>query len=413
MSPLGIVVLIVLIDLLGFTVVMPLLAPFAEQYGFREWQIGLLFSAYPLCQLIAGPILGRMSDRYGRRPILIFSQAGTALSFLILGLSRNFTVMLLARMLDGASGGNILVAQAYVADVTTPENRSRGMGLIGMAFGLGFVLGPLLGGVLVSLPIAEDWRLRLPFLVAAGFSTLAWILVLSRLPESRPVGARNRESARVLSWRGLVDTMTLPGIGQLMLLGFLSVLAFAALEGTLSLYLRRRMDWNARSAAFVFAGLGLLSALVQGGLIRRLVPRFGEPRLIGAGIAIVALGFAGLALASGALELAGAIVLVGVGQGLVGPSVSGLLSRITPASEQGAVFGTLSSTQTLARMISYSTANLLLGRVSTAAPYWFGFGVYLAAGLAAIRFLPRLSTSLEPQQSAGSVESVGAGGTAE
>ena len=413
MSPLGIVVLIVLIDLLGFTVVMPLLAPFAEQYGFREWQIGLLFSAYPLCQLIAGPILGRMSDRYGRRPILIFSQAGTALSFLILGLSRNFTVMLLARMLDGASGGNILVAQAYVADVTTPENRSRGMGLIGMAFGLGFVLGPLLGGVLVSLPIAEDWRLRLPFLVAAGFSTLAWILVLSRLPESRPVGARNRESARVLSWRGLVDTMTLPGIGQLMLLGFLSVLAFAALEGTLSLYLRRRMDWNARSAAFVFAGLGLLSALVQGGLIRRLVPRFGEPRLIGAGIAIVALGFAGLALASGALELAGAIVLVGVGQGLVGPSVSGLLSRITPASEQGAIFGTLSSAQTLARMISYSTANLLLGRVSTAAPYWFGFGVYLAAGLAAIRFLPRLSTSLEPQQSAGSVESVGAGGTVE
>ena len=413
MSPLGIVVLIVLIDLLGFTVVMPLLAPFAEQYGFREWQIGLLFSAYPLCQLIAGPILGRMSDRYGRRPILIFSQAGTALSFLILGLSRNFTVMLLARMLDGASGGNILVAQAYVADVTTPENRSRGMGLIGMAFGLGFVLGPLLGGVLVSLPIAEDWRLRLPFLVAAGFSTLAWILVLSRLPESRPVGARNRESARVLSWQGLVDTMTLPGIGQLMLLGFLSVLAFAALEGTLSLYLRRRMDWNARSAAFVFAGLGLLSALVQGGLIRRLVPRFGEPRLIGAGIAIVALGFAGLALASGALELAGAIVLVGVGQGLVGPSVSGLLSRITPASEQGAVFGTLSSAQTLARMISYSTANLLLGRMSTAAPYWFGFGVYLAAGLAAIRFLPRLITSLESQQSAGSVESVGAGGIVE
>ncbi len=258
MSPLGIVVLIVLIDLLGFSVVMPLLAPFAEQYGFREWQIGLLFSAYPLCQLVAGPILGRLSDRYGRRPILIFSQAGTALSFLILGLSRNFTVMLLARMLDGASGGNILVAQAYVADVTTPENRSRGMGLIGMAFGLGFVLGPLLGGLLLGLPVAEDWRLRLPFLVAAGFSTLAWVLVLSRLPESRPVGARDREPARVLSWRGLVDTMTLPGIGQLILLGFLSVLAFAALEGTLSLFLRRRMDWNARSAAFVFAGLGLL-----------------------------------------------------------------------------------------------------------------------------------------------------------
>src|SRR6516165_6315427 len=166
MSPLGILVVIVLVDLLGFSLVMPLLAPFAEHYGFREWQIGILFSAYPLCQLVAGPILGRLSDRYGRRPLLIFSQAGTALSFLILGLSRDFSVMLLARMLDGASGGNILVAQAYVADVTEPEHRARGMGLIGMAFGMGFVLGPLLGGLLLWIPLPLEWRLRLPFLVA-------------------------------------------------------------------------------------------------------------------------------------------------------------------------------------------------------------------------------------------------------
>src|SRR5207253_9382116 len=150
MRPLGVVVLIVLVDLLGFSLVMPLLAPFAEQYGFREWQIGLLFAAYPMCQLVAGPILGRLSDRYGRRPLLIFSQAGTALSFVILGLSRDFSVMLLARMLDGASGGNILVAQAYVADVTKPEHRARSYGLIGAAFGVGFVLGPLLCGLLVS-----------------------------------------------------------------------------------------------------------------------------------------------------------------------------------------------------------------------------------------------------------------------
>jgi DHA1 family tetracycline resistance protein-like MFS transporter len=401
MSPLGIVVLIVLVDLLGFTLVMPLLAPFAEHYGFREWQIGILFSAYPLCQLVAGPILGRLSDRYGRRPLLIFSQAGTALSFLILGLSRNFAIMLLARMLDGASGGNILVAQAYVADVTTPENRSRGMGLIGMAFGLGFVLGPLLGGVLLSLPVAGDWRLRLPFLVAAGFSTLAWLLVLTRLPESLPDRSRGREAARILSWRGLVDTVALPGIGQLIFLGFLSVLAFAALEGTLSLFLRRRMEWDTNSAAFAFAGLGMLSAVVQGGLIRRLVPQFGEPRLIGAGIVTAAIGFAGLALVSNAVELAGALLLVGVGQSLVGPSTSGLLSRITPPSEQGAVFGTFSSAQTLARMISYSIANMLLGQVSTGAPYWFGLAVYLAAGLAATRFFSHLSSYLHVEPSAG------------
>ncbi len=184
MSPLGVVVLIVLVDLLGFSLVMPLLAPFAKQYGFSEWQIGLLFSAYPMCQLVAGPILGRLSDRYGRRPLLIVSQAGTAVSFLILGLSREFWVMLLARMLDGASGGNILVAQAYVADVTKPEHRARGMGLIGMAFGLGFVLGPLLGG-----PAAEPAGVR-------GLAATAAVPGGGRVLDRR-LGARADPAARV------------------------------------------------------------------------------------------------------------------------------------------------------------------------------------------------------------------------
>ncbi len=387
MRPLGIVVLIVLIDLLGFSVVMPLLAPFAKHYGFEEWQIGLLFSAYPMCQLVAGPILGRLSDRYGRRPLLIVSQAGTAISFVILGLSRDFWVMLLARMLDGASGGNILVAQAYVADVTKPEHRARGMGLIGMAFGLGFVLGPLLGGLLLSLPVSDDWRLRLPFLVAAGFSTLAWVLVLTRLPESLRLEGAVRKAARVMSWRGILDTVNLPGVGLLVLVGFLVVLGFASFEGTFALYLRGRFGWDARSAAFAFAGLGFLSALVQGGLIRRLVPRFGEPRLIVAGLVLAIAGFAGLAIAATVPGLAGAMIALGLGQGMLSPSVSGLLSRITPDSEQGAIFGTLSSAQTLARMVSYSVANLLLGKVSTAAPYWCAVGIDLLALMVAVRIL--------------------------
>jgi DHA1 family tetracycline resistance protein-like MFS transporter len=379
MSPLGVVVLIVLVDLLGFSVVMPLLAPFAQHYGFREWQIGLLFSAYPMCQLVAGPILGRLSDRYGRRPLLIVSQAGTAISFLILGLSRAFWVMLLARMLDGASGGNILVAQAYVADVTKPEHRARGMGLIGMAFGLGFVLGPLLGGLLLKLPLSDDWRLRLPFLVAAGFSTIAWILVLTRLPESLPRDAASRQAARVVSWRGIFDVIRLPAIGPLVLVGFLAVLGFAAFEGTFALYLGSRFRWDPGSAAFAFAAMGFLSATVQGGLIRRLVPRYGEPRLIVAGLILAASGFAGLAMAGRIPTLVASMAMLAVGQGLLSPSTSGLLSRVTPESEQGAVFGTLSSAQTLARMISYSTSNVLLGRVSTAAPYWGAFGIDLLA----------------------------------
>lgn len=379
MTPLGMIVVIVLVDVLGFSIVMPLLGPFAEHYGFEEWRIGVLFAAYPVCQLVAGPILGRLSDRYGRRPLLVYSQAGTALSFVILGLSHDFWVMLAARMLDGASGGNILVAQAYVADVTPPEGRSRGLGLIGMAFGLGFVLGPLLGGLLLSLPLADDLRLRLPFLVAAGFSTAAWILVLAKLPESRDRATPPREQARVLTWRGIMDTAKLPGVGRLISIGFLAVLAFAAFEGTFALYLNRRMGWNERTAAFAFSGIGVTSAIVQGGLIRRLAARFGEPRLILAGLATAALGFAGLAAAWNAPVLIAAMGLLAIGQGLVGPSVGGLLSRTTPSDEQGAVFGVYSSAQTLARLISYSVANVMLGKIGSAAPYWTASSVDLVA----------------------------------
>ncbi len=391
MSPLGVIVLIVLVDLLGFTLVMPLLAPFAKEYHFSGLQIGLLFAAYPLCQLVAGPILGALSDRYGRRPVLIFSQAGTAVSFLILGLSSQFWIMLLARMLDGASGGNILVAQAYVADVTKPEHRARSMGLIGMAFGLGFVLGPLLGGLLLSLPIAPDWKLRVPFLVAAGFSTVAWVLVLTRLPESP-----THQHARVLSLRGLADTATLPGVGTLVLIGGLVVLGFAALEGTFALFLQGRLGWTPRGAAFGFAFLGFVSAAVQGGLIRRLVPKFGEARLIIAGIGIVAVGFAALALVQNWPALLGATLIVGVGQGLASPSVAGLLSRITPAQEQGAVFGVFSSVQTLARMINYVLANLLLANQNTAAPFWEASVIALIALVVAVLTVPRLQV-LEPR----------------
>jgi DHA1 family tetracycline resistance protein-like MFS transporter len=379
MSPLAVIVAIVLVDLIGFTIVMPLLAPFAKEFRLEGWQIGLLFAAYPACQLVTGPILGRLSDRYGRRPVLIFSQAGTALSFLLLGLSRNFTMMLLARALDGASGGNILVAQAYVADVTTKENRARGLGLIGMAFGLGFVLGPLLGGLLLELPVDPYWQPRVPFLVAAVFSTIAWVLVLTCLPESLPADASARQEARVLTVRGLVETLTHPAIGMLVAVGFLVVFAFATLEGTFSLFLLGRMHWDARRAAYAFAFLGLVSAAVQGGLIRKLVPRFGEPRLIIVGIAGLTLGLVLLAVATNVPMLLGATLVLGVGQGLVSPSLSGLLSRVTPAGEQGAIFGTYGSAQTLARVVSYAVANTLLARLGPAAPYWLGSAVAAAA----------------------------------
>jgi DHA1 family tetracycline resistance protein-like MFS transporter len=379
LPPLVVVLLIVMVDLMGFTLVMPLLPRYAERYHFTPTRIGWLLAAFPLCQLVSGPILGRLSDRFGRRPVLAVSQAGTAASFVLLGLSTDYTVLLLARALDGVSGGNILVAQAYVADVTKPEDRAKGLGLIGAAFGVGFVLGPLLGGLLLDLPVGEDWRLRVPFLVAAGFSTFAWVLVLAYLPESRPSA-----HARVLSWRGVVDVVSSPKIGLLVAVGAFNVLAFASLEGTFSLFLKERLDWSPKQAAFGFAFLGFVSAFVQGGLIRRLVPRFGEPRLILVGLATLALGLAALATVTTWPGLLGAAILVGVGQGVASPTILGLLSRLTPEGEQGAVFGTSTSAQTLARTINYVLANRLLGQLGPSAPFLEGAGFAFVALLMAI-----------------------------
>ena len=196
----------------------------------------------------------------------------------------------------------------------------------------------------------------------------------------------------MVSWRGLVDTMTLPGIGQLVLLGFLSILAFAALEGTLSPLPPAADGLGCRLGGVRVRGPRADHRDRPGGPDPPARPEVRRAPADRRGALTVALGFAAMALVSNVLELAGAIILVGVGQGLLGPSLSGLLSRITPMSEQGAVFGTLSSAQTLARMISYSVANVLLGRVAISAPYWFGFAIYLVTLLAAVRFLAHLST---------------------
>ena len=245
MSPLGVIVAIVMVDLLGFSVVMPLLAPFAKQYDLGGWQIGLLFAAYPMCQL-AGPVLGRMSDRYGRRPLLIVSQAGTALSFLILGLAHDFPTMLLARMLDGASGGNILVAQAYVADVTAPEHRSRnGADRHGLR----------------SRVRARPGAGRSPRLAASARGVAASFAVPRRGPFlDRRLRARVDPPARVMTGRprcaAVVASADLARAGRdrhsphsrpARRRGRLVVFAFATLEGTFSLFLRDRASAGKRA----------------------------------------------------------------------------------------------------------------------------------------------------------------------
>lgn len=379
MSPLGLLFLIVLTDLIGFTLVMPLLGPFAKSYGLSGVQIGLMLAIYPAFQLVAGPILGRLSDRFGRRPILIISQAGTAISFLMMGLTHEFLILLLARALDGASGGNILVAQAYVADITTKENRSRGLGVIGAAFGLGFVLGPLLGAALLELPVPTEWRTRIPFLVAAGFSTLAWVLVLLFLPESRPGGTPIKTENAFVPTQSLATLLARPLVGGLIGVGTLFILAFAVLEGTYSLFLQSRLGLTESRAAVAFAALGFASAIVQGGLIRPLISRFGEPNVMLTGLLFAVVGFAAMAMAGSLPGVLFATTLLAIARGLAGPTTSGMLSKATPEDRQGSIFGVATSAQTGARMVNFFIANLILGRGYIAAPYWEASFISLAA----------------------------------
>jgi DHA1 family tetracycline resistance protein-like MFS transporter len=244
----------------------------------------------------------------------------------------------------------------------------------------------------------------MPFLVAAGFSVAALLLVATRLPESRPPEGLAKARARVLSLQGLRDTFTLPGVGRLVAIGSLDILAFAVLEGTFSLYLRDQLGWTASGALAGFAALGFVSALVQGGLIRKLVPLLGETRLMLSGLASLAIGLAGLARTRESVGLMIALVIVGVGQGLASPSISGLLSRSTPPDEQGAVFGAFTSAQTVARMLNYLVANLFFGLWGPAAPFWEGAILALIAFVMAAWGARRPVIPAESQGVASAVE---------
>lgn len=379
---LKLILLILLVDLIGFSLVVPLLPLYADSAGFSARQIGFLQSAYPFCQLFAAPILGRLSDRLGRKPVLVASQIGTTIGFLILALTQRFELMLLARMLDGASGGNILVAQAYIADVTSPQERSKSLGLMGMVFGLGFIIGPALGGILAGITPADS-AVRLPFLAAAMFSMTAWIIVLRKLPESRRPGEHGGE-ARVVGRAGLRAVLGDRRISLLVLATAFLTLGWSNFESTISLFLKHRMQFSASEASLVFAFSGIVGAFAQGFLIRKMITKYGERKLVVWGMATLCVGFIALSQVYSLWALFPALILAGLGQGMATPSLSGLISRSCSPSIQGSVFGTLNAAQTGSRMINYSVANMLRGQYGESAPFLSG-AVMLMIGLLVVR----------------------------
>lgn len=399
-----IVWLTVFIDLIGFGIVVPLVPVFAKRFEADSLTIGLVLASFSALQFVFAPIWGRLSDRMGRRPIMLVSTLGATASYVIFamgsGLENSTTALVtlgIARAFAGAFGGNITVAQAYIADITPAENRSKRMGLIGMAFGLGFIFGPAIGGVsLKYLGITG------PGWVAAAFCAANFLLALFILPESRqPGSAQAPERPQLAQWK---HTLTQPGIGLLVGVFFLSTLCFSCFEVTLALLVCANFGLDIKDnattatvATYLFVYCGLISAFVQGGMIGRIVKKLGEPKVITLSLVLTAISLALLPFIKGSgllswgiliqadgrswWALLGALGLLAVGSSLTRAPLFGLLSNLTSAQEQGANIGVAQGAASLARIIGQFSAPIILLEIS---------GYSLFVGCAVVLFLTSL-----------------------
>lgn len=379
-SPLLPIFLIVLADILGLTIILPLLPFYAEKLGASPTAVGLLVSAYAFCQLLSGPFLGRWSDRTGRKPLLIVSQLGTFASRLLLAGAGSLWVVYLARIIDGLTAGNLVLAQAYISDVTEPENRTRSFAVIGISFGIGFLLGPAISGAL------SGFGLAVPILLSAALSGVSVLATVFLLPGTKPVtdGGPSGPAGRRLSlfaWREYGQYFARPGLSRLLVEFFCFVMAFAAFTGGLALFLERRLTWNghpfqAREVGFVFAYAGLLGILVQS-FLGRLVRRVGEPWLVAVGFASMAVGYGMLAgvYAVPLLLVAGAFSSFGTG--VVRPSLTSVVTQAVARTEQGVVLGLNTSLQSVAQIIGPAIAGLLIDHGLLAAWAFFCAGCAL------------------------------------
>ena len=365
-KPIAIIFVTILIDLIGFGIMIPVLPYYVKSPEFQAspFEIGMLFAVYSLMQFIFSPILGGLSDKYGRRPVLFFSLLGTCVAALITGLSTTLWMVFIGRMLDGVTGGNISTAQAYIADVTTKENRAKGMGLIGAAFGLGFILGPIIGGAL------SQFGTHVPFFFVSGLALTNAISLYFFLPESRKfndhthdVGGRSRVAELLSSFQN-------SRFGIIVLLYFLIVVAFSIMTTAFAQYTMFRFNYDARQNGFLFGYIGILAVILQGGLFSVLVKKFGENWLIVVGCVLLAGSFAAVPFVGpmwgGLTALLIGIACFSIGNSLSSPALTSVASKESSEASQGKALGTLQSAASLARAIGPAMTAFLLNDSITA-----------------------------------------------
>jgi DHA1 family tetracycline resistance protein-like MFS transporter len=370
MTPLIIILVTVFIDLLGFGIIIPLLPFYAESFGASAFTIGLLGTSFSLMQFLFSPVWGRWSDRIGRKPIILVGLMGSCLSYLGLALSTSLTFLFIARIVGGIAGANIPTAQAYIADVTTPENRARGMGMVGAAFGLGFIFGPAIGGLLSRVsPQTPMWFASA--LCLANFIA-AWFL----LPESRRVDASTKSLGRLEAFRHAARQPTLL---LLLSLFFLVTLAFSGFEATFAIFSEAKFGFTASTIGFVFAFIGVVLAIVQGALVSRVVKRIGERRLIPLAIFAIALGIGLIPYVWSVPTLLGALGVLALGMGFNNPSLTSMVSRLSDADDQGGMLGLASSLASLGRVVGPAWGGYLYDAYGMTTPYLSAAGMMLFA----------------------------------
>jgi len=357
--PLLVIFLTIFVNLVGFGIIIPLLPFYAETFGASPMAIGLLFAVFSLCQLAAAPVLGDLSDRYGRRPVLVFSLAGTVISFVMLALAHSLAMLFAARIVDGLSGGNISTARAYVADVTEPRDRARAYGLIGAAFGLGFILGPALGAILSKISYTA------PIWAAAGVTLVATAMAWMWLPET----VHRAQAGTGNPFRFLPGLLQRPIVRRVLAIDFVYWFAFAIFQTTFALFVARRFGFDVARTGYFFAAFGILGAVVQGGLIRPLVRRIGDRSTFVLGVSLATVGLVGAASSYSVPMFAAALVPLALGIGFGHPTMAALVSLVARGDEQGRVQGAASAVESLGRTVGPVWGNSSLQHFGESAPY--------------------------------------------
>ncbi len=374
--------LIVLVDVMGMTIILPLLPFYSQSLGATPFVVGMIVSVYGLCQFIAGPILGQASDKVGRKKILVLSQLGTCAGFILLALSQNLFLIFLARIIDGLTAGNISVAQAYVSDVTTPQERTKAFGMLGSAFSLGFIVGPALSGFLAK------YGPHYPIYVAAFLSALSIVATITLLPKSDLIVSS--EVRNKFAMKNIQKYFANKELAPLMLQFFAFIFAFSFFMSGFAMFAGEKFfyeghHFGAQQVGWIFTFMGCMSLLVQLGLLKKLIEKFGEKTLSLLGFISMALGYFFLGEVTTISFLLIALIFHTFGGSVLRPSITSQITKVVPRDQQGAILGVTQSLQSMAQIIAPLIGGYLIGKGHLSGWAWTCSGIALMGVILLLR----------------------------